>query len=159
MRKIFPIVNLCLLYVLSLSFLVESGPFANFIQTYLLPAYFPVTFLFGILSIIYAFYLYKRRDEKNLRFAMGIGVFGILPHILMIGFFWLIISAFAAGYDSTGGVILIGIGWLSFLILSNGFYGYNLARMQKRSLVHKICHFIIIANLIVSAKLLRRKAD
>ena len=157
MKKIFPILNVVLLYLIAIPFVVDIEIYNDFFDKYISPIYYPALFISGILSVIYAFYLYKKQDEKNLKFSMCVSVFGLIPYYLLASLFWVIMSAFASGYNSTGAVILLAMAWMSFVLWTNAFYGFNLARLQKRFLMHKVLHFVFVANIFATIHLLRKR--
>ena len=160
MKKIFPVLNVVLLYLIVVPFVINTDAVNDFFESYITPVYFQAVIISGILSAIYAFYLYKKEDAKNLKFAMCVSVFGPVPYYLLVGMFWVVLTAAATGYDSTVAVAFLAMVWMSFILWTNAFYGLNLARLEKRSLPHKILHFAFIANLFVTISLLlKRKAD
>ena len=159
MRKAIPIINAVLLYLIIIPFVIDIEVYDKFFNDYIGPFYYPAVFISGILNIICAFYLYKKNDEKNLKFSMCICVFGLIPYYLICTMFWIILVVFASR-SSIVGAVLLALAWLFFVLWTNAFYGLSLAKLENRSLSHRICHFIPVVNIFAAIRLLRkRKAD
>ncbi len=156
MRKAIPIVNAVMLYMIVVPFVVDIEVYDNFFNNYIGPIYYPTIVVSGALNIVWAFYLYKKRDEKNLKFSMCVSVFGLLPYYLIGTVFWFIMVVFATVRSSMVGAILLALAWLLFILWTNAFHGFNLAKLKKRSLSNVICHFIPVANIFASIRLLRK---
>ena len=159
MRKAIPIINAVLLYLIIIPFVIDIEVYDKFFNNYIAPFYYPAIFISGILNIVCAFYLYKKKDEKNLKFSMCVGVFGLLPYYLIGTVFWIIMVVFAMR-SSIVGAILLAFAWLFFVLWTNAFHGLGLEKLENRSLLHKICHFVPVINIFATIRLLRkRKAD
>jgi len=160
MKKVFPAFNVILLYLIALPFVVDIEAYDKFFNSYIASYYFPMLIVSGILSIVYAFYLYKTNDEKNLKFSMCVSVFCLVPYYFVAVAFWIVMTAFATGFDSTLAVFLLFLGWMLFVLWTNAFYGFNLARLKNQTPAHKAGHFIPFVNIVAAARLLsKRKAD
>ena len=158
MKKVFPVFNVILLYLIALPFVVDIEAYDKFFNSYIAQYYFPMLIVSGILSVFYAFYLYKTNDEKKLKFSMCVSVFCLLPYYFVAIAFCIVMTAFATGFDSTLAVFLLFLVWLLFVLWTNAFYGFNLARLKNQA--HKVGHFIPFINIVAAARLLsKRKAD
>ena len=156
MKKIFPVLNVILLYLIIVPFVIDIEVYDKFFNSYIAPYYFPALVVSGALSIIYAFCLYKIKDEKNLKFSMCVSVFGLLPYYFVAVAFWIVMSAFATGFESALAVFLLVLGWMLFVLWTNAFYGFNLARLKNQPSLRKAGHFIPFINIVASARLLQK---
>ncbi|MBQ6478922.1 MAG: hypothetical protein IJI44_06100 [Erysipelotrichaceae bacterium] len=160
MKKAFPVFNVILLYLIAIPFVVDVEVYDKLFNDFVAPYYFPSLIVSGVLSIVYAFYLYKTNDENNLKFSMCVSVFCLLPYYFVAVAFWIVMSAFATGFDSTLAVFLLFLVWILFVLWTNAFYGFNLARLKNQPPAHKAGHFIPFVNIVATARLLsKRKAD
>ncbi len=148
MRKIIPIIYLVLLYMMVLPFVVYIDLYEKLYSDTIAPIYFATIVAFGPISVAWAFYLYKKEDLKNLKFAMCLETFGLIPFYVMLSLFWLIV--FALSNSSQSGETVLGLATLSlgYVFMSNAFYGLNYARAAKRNLFYKTAPFVFVLNVI-----------
>ena len=163
MRKVIPIVNFILLYLITTPYFLDIDLYQRVVSDMLGPAYFFTVVLFGPISIAFAFYLHRKEDDRNLKFAMCLMTFGLIPFFLVAALFWLITLSFAYSYQSTQETFVLASLSMSFVLCTNAFYAFNYARLKNRSLFYKISPFIFVLNVISLIILLiserRRPAD
>jgi len=148
MRKIIPIINFLLLYLITAPIFLNVDLYEKLFSDVIGPAYFFTVVLFGPISIVYSFYLYKKEDDRNLKFAMCLMTFGLIPFYLIFSLFWLIMIAASSSYQSTQEVFVLASLSMSFVLCTNAFYALNYARLKKRNLFYKISPFIFVVNVI-----------
>ena len=148
MRKIIPITYFILLYIMVVPFVIYIDLYETIFSDTIAPIYFAGIVLFGPISVVWAFYLYKKEDLKNLKFAMCLETFGLIPYYLIFSMFWLIMVSVSVGFDSAGGVFTLAVLSLSYVLMSNAFYAFNYARATGRGLFYKITPFIFVLNVI-----------
>ena len=148
MRKIIPVINFLLLYLVASPIFLKIDLYEQLFSDVIGPVYFLTVVLFGPISIVYAFYLYKKEDDKNLKFAMCLMTFGLIPFYLIFSLFWLILISFSNAYQASQDVFVLATICMSFVLCTNAFYAFNYARLKNRSLFYKISPFIFVVNVI-----------
>ena len=148
MRKIIPVINFLLLYLVAAPIFLNIDLYEQLFSDVIGPAYFLTAVLFGPISIVYAFYLYKKEDDKNLKFAMCLMTIGLIPFYLIFSQFWLILISFSIAYQASQDVFVLATICMSFVLCTNAFYAFNYTRLKNRSLFYKISPFIFVVNVI-----------
>ena len=163
MRKVIPIINLLLLYLITTPFFLKIDLYEQLFSDVIGPAYFLTVVLFGPISIVYAYYLYKKEDDRNLKFAMCLMTFGLISFYLVFFLFWLILISFSNAYQASQNVFVLATLSTSFVLCTNAFYAFNYARLKNRSLFYKISPFVFVINVVSLIMLLisekSRKTD
>ena len=148
MRKVIPVINFLLLYLVTTPFFLNIDLYEQLFSDVIGPAYFLTVVLFGPISIVYAFYLNKKEDDRNLKFAMCLMTFGLIPFYLVFFLFWLILISFSNAYQATQGVFVLATISMSFVLCTNAFYAFNYARLKNRSMFYKVSPFIFVVNVV-----------
>ena len=148
MRKAIPVINFLLLYLVTTPFFLNIDLYEQLFSDVIGPAYFLTVVLFGPISIIYSFYLNKKEDDRNLKFAMCLMTFGLIPFYLVFFLFWLILISFSNTYQATQGVFVLATTSMSFVLCTNAFYAFNYARLKNRSMFYKVSPFIFVVNVV-----------
>ena len=144
-RKAIPIIYMLILYAFPLVLMYADA--IRFDSRY----YIPIAFIAFVINIFYAFYLYKQKDEKNLKFSMCLMTFGLIPYYLMMLLFYFVVAAFSSGFvgtDSATGIFLIFMVIQLIVQIGSAFYSLNYARIKNLGTVHKILPLIPIFNII-----------
>ena len=152
LKKIVPILYLLILYVYPVAIYIGDINFSDAVYVIALA-------IVGTINVIYSFWLFKQKDEGNLKFGMMLLTAGLIPYfmimsILVILLLSMVAAAAGAGISEMMPAISMVILILMLIIWGGAFYQFNYAKMYNTPVFYKVATFFPIINAISSMMLL-----